>query len=41
MPRIDKCMETDSRLVVGGNRGWEQGLIVNGHERFYWSDKDF
>lgn len=26
------------RLVVHWDRVWEQGLIVNGNEGFYWSD---
>lgn len=27
-------------ITVAGGRGWEWGLIVNGHDRSHWGDEN-
>lgn len=31
-------METDNRLVIAWDSGWERRVTVNAHKEFYWGD---
>lgn len=41
IPKKDKTIEKDITGMVARNWGWEKRLTLKGHDKTFWSDRNF